>query len=351
MYNSGSNNDELSGFIVIDKPKGPTSHQIDAWVRDITGEKRVGHIGTLDPGVSGVLVMALGKATKLIDLVHEKPKEYISVMRLYSQADGNSISNVFKEFTGKIYQLPPVRSAVSRQVRERTIYRMDILEIIDKLILFRVKCESGTYIRTLCTDMGYVLGTGAQMADLRRLSTGDFNEGQIHTLQELSDAAVLKKNGNRSVLDRLVIPMDFVFYDFPKVIVKNTAVRNIMHGSDIYPAGIKAIVGQFHKGSRVAIYTDNDELIAYGTMLVDELNDLKAVDLDGILSDKYGENNVVRKDSRQKNIPVQKPGKRLHEHIREPEGRKNPGNGRDMFKKNPGFKRSPPQIRKGKNKF
>ena len=351
MYNSGSNNDELSGFIVIDKPKGPTSHQIDAWVRDITGEKRVGHIGTLDPGVSGVLVMALGKATKLIDLVHEKPKEYISVMRLYSQADGDSISNVFKEFTGKIYQLPPVRSAVSRQVRERTIYRMDILEIIDKLILFRVKCESGTYIRTLCTDMGYVLGTGAQMADLRRLSTGYFNEGQIHTLQELSDAAVLKKNGNRSVLDRLVIPMDFVFSDFPKVIVKNTAVRNIMHGSDIYPAGIKAIVGQFHKGSRVAIYTDNDELIAYGTMLVDELNDLKAVDLDGILSDKYGENNVVRKDSRQKNIPVQKPGKRLHEHIREPEGRKNPGNGRDMFKKNPGFKRSPPQIRKGKNKF
>ena len=351
MYTSGLNKDEINGFIVIDKPKGPTSHQVDSWIRDITGEKRVGHIGTLDPGVSGVLVMALGKATKLIDIVHEKSKEYISVMRLYSQADRGTIERVFNEFTGKIYQLPPVRSAVSRQVRERTIYSMDILEIADKLILFRVKCESGTYIRTLCTDMGYVIGTGAQMADLRRLSTGDFNETQMHTLQELSDAAVIKREGNPSLFNSMVIPMDFVFSESPKVIVKNTAVKNIMHGSDIYPAGIKAIVGEFHKGSRVAIYTDSNDLIAYGTMLVDELNDLKTIDLDGILSDKYGENNVVRKNNRQKNIPVQKPAKRLHEHIRKPEARDNPGNGRDMFRKNPGFKGNPSKIRKRKNKF
>ena len=351
MYASNSTPEEINGFIVIDKPKGPTSHQIDAWVREITGEKRVGHIGTLDPNVSGVLVMALGKATKLIDIVHERPKEYISVMRLYSPADTDTIMNVFKEFTGKIYQLPPVRSAVSRQVRERTIYNMDVLEIQEKLILFRVKCESGTYIRTLCTDMGYVIGTGAQMADLRRLSTGQFNESHMHTLQELSDSIVLKKHGERSVFDNMVIPMDFVFADSPKVVVKNTAIKNIMHGSDIYPSGIKALIGDIHKGSRVAIYSGDNELLAFGTMLVDNLNDLKAVDLDGILSDKYGENNVVRKDKKQKNIPVQKPGKRLHEHIREPEKRNNTGNGRDMFRKNPGFKRPPVKIRKGKNKF
>ncbi|MGE9810309.1 RNA-guided pseudouridylation complex pseudouridine synthase subunit Cbf5, partial [Ferroplasma acidiphilum] len=297
MYVSNSTPEEINGFIVIDKPKGPTSHQIDAWVREITGEKRVGHIGTLDPNVSGVLVMALGKATKLIDIVHERSKEYISVMRLYSPADIDTIMNVFKEFTGKIYQLPPVRSAVSRQVRERTIYNMDVLEIQEKLILFRVKCESGTYIRTLCTDMGYVIGTGAQMADLRRLSTGQFNESHIHTLQELSDSVVLKKQGDRSVFDNMVIPMDFVFADSPKVVVKNTAIKNIMHGSDIYPSGIKALIGDIHKGSRVAIYSGDNELLAFGTMLVDSLNDLKAVDLDGILSDKYGENNVVRKNN------------------------------------------------------
>ncbi len=351
MYASNSDQKEINGFIVIDKPKGPTSHQVDAWVREITGEKRVGHIGTLDPNVSGVLVMALGKATKLIDIVHEKPKEYISVMRLYSPTDSDTIMNVFKEFTGRIYQLPPVRSAVSRQVRERTIYRMDVMEINDKLILFKVKCESGTYIRTLCTDMGYVIGTGAQMADLRRLSTGDFNELHMHTLQELSDSMVLKKQGDTSRFDSLLIPMDFVFANEPKVIVKNTAIKNIINGSDIYPAGIKALVGNIQKGSRVAIYTDNNDLLAYGTMLVDKLNDLKAVDLDGILSDKYGENNVVRKSNKQKNIPVQKPGKKLHEHIREPPGRNNTGNGKHMFRKNTGFKGSPSKIRKGKNKF
>jgi tRNA pseudouridine55 synthase/H/ACA ribonucleoprotein complex subunit 4 len=351
MYNSSSDNRGINGFIVIDKPKGPTSHQVDAWVREITGEKRVGHIGTLDPNVSGVLVMALGKATKLIDIVHEKPKEYISVMRLYSQADLETIMKVFKEFTGRIYQLPPVRSAVSRQLRERTIYGMDVMEIDDKLILFKVRCESGTYIRTLCTDMGYVIGTGAQMADLRRLSTGDFNESQIHTLQELSDSMVLKKHGDGSKFDKILIPIDFVFAGTPKVIVKNTAIKNIMTGSDIYPAGIKAIVGDIHKGNRVAIYTDNNDLLAYGTMLVDKLNDLKAVDLDGILSDKYGENNVVRKSNKQKNIPVQKPGKKLHEHIREPERRKNPGNGKNMFRKNSGFNGPPSKVRKGKNKF
>jgi tRNA pseudouridine55 synthase/H/ACA ribonucleoprotein complex subunit 4 len=351
MYDSNSTQKEINGFIVIDKPKGPTSHQIDAWVREITGEKRVGHIGTLDPNVSGVLVMALGKATKLIDIVHEKPKEYLSVMRLYSNAETEKIMDVFKEFTARIFQLPPVRSAVVRQVRERTIYNMDVMEINEKLILFKVKCESGTYIRTLCTDMGYVIGTGAQMADLRRLSTGYFNESQLHTLQELSDSIVLKKQGDSSVFDNLLIPIDFVFSDSPKVIVKNTAIKNIMHGSDIYPAGIKALIGNIHKGSRVAIYSDSNELLAYGTMLVDKLNDLKAVDLDGILSDKYGENNVVRKSGKPKNIPVQKPAKRLHEHTREPEARNNPGNGRNMFRKNSGFKGNPSKIRKGKNKF
>ncbi|MEM0139328.1 MAG: RNA-guided pseudouridylation complex pseudouridine synthase subunit Cbf5 [Ferroplasma sp.] len=341
---------QINGFIIIDKPKGPTSHQIDAWVREITGEPRVGHVGTLDPNVSGVLVMALGKATKLIDLIHEKPKEYIAVMRLYNDLEISKIEEVFKEFTGKIYQLPPVRSAVSRQVRERTIYKMDIIEIKDRLILFKVKCESGTYIRTLCTDMGYVMGVGAQMADLRRLSTGDFTEENAHTLQELSDAAVLHKN-NPDAYKNIILPMDFVFRKYPKVIVKDTAIKNITNGSDIYPAGIRAITGSPVKGNRVAIYTEHSELLAFGTMLVDELNDLKAVDIDGILSDKYGKNNVVRKKDKPENIPVQKPSRKLHGNIRKPSDGKNSGDRRNFFRKNPGFKRNDTGIRKRKNKF
>jgi len=341
---------ELNGFIIIDKPAGPTSHQIDSWIRDITGEPRVGHVGTLDPNVSGVLVMALGKATKLIDIIHEKPKEYMAVMRLYSEADNDLIKNVFKEFTGKIYQLPPVRSAVARELRIRTIYDMNILEIKDKLILFSVKCESGTYIRTLCTDMGYIIGTGAQMADLRRLSTGDFTEENIHTLQELSDSIILKKNGDPSKFDNIFIPMDFVFKDNPKVIVKDTAVRNIENGSDIYPPGIKALIGNPKKGDSVGIYTDDNKLIAYGKMLVDEINDLKVVDITGVLSDNYGKNNVVRENNRRKNIQVQKPGKKLHGNIFNAEKRKNTGDRRKPFRNYSGTKANASNLRKRKNK-
>ena len=204
--------------------------------------------------------------------------------------------------------------------------------------------------KTLALD--FLLKSGS-LENLVKYPAGtlQFNESHIHTLQELSDSVVLKKQGDTSLFDNMVIPMDFVFADSPKVVVKNTAIKNIMHGSDIYPSGIKALIGDIHKGSRVAIYSGDNELLAFGTMLVDSLNDLKAVDLDGILSDKYGENNVVRKNNRQKNIPVQKPAKRLHEHIRKPEARDNPGNGRDMFRKNPGFKGNPSKIRKRKNKF
>ncbi len=343
----------INGFIVIDKPAGPTSHQIDSWVRDITGEKRVGHIGTLDPNVSGVLVMALGKATKLIDLVHEKPKEYISIMRLYSNVPEYDIHHVFDEFTGKIYQLPPVRSAVARELRIRTIYNMDIIEIKDKLILFHVKCESGTYIRTLCTDMGYVIGTGAQMADLRRISTGDFKEDMVHSLQELSDAVILKNKGKPELFNELLLPMDFVFRDYPKIIVKKTAIKNIKNGSDIYPPGIITLIGKPVKGDKIAIYTEKNDLIAYGTMLVNEIKDLKVVDIDNVLvggDEDNGKNIMVRGKNKRENIPVQKFRKELHGNFQHVKERNKAGNRKRTFEKHSRPERNTSKIRKGKNK-
>ncbi|SMD30442.1 RNA-guided pseudouridylation complex pseudouridine synthase subunit Cbf5 [Picrophilus oshimae] len=321
----------LNGFIVVDKPKGPTSHQIDSWIRDITGEPRVGHIGTLDPGVSGVLVMALGKATKLIDIVHRESKEYVSVLRTYDKYDYDSIKSVFKEFTGKIYQIPPVRSAVSRELRIREIYNLELLEMDEKLVLFKVCCESGTYIRTLCTDIGYVLGSGGQMAELRRTRTGPFDESMCHTLQEVSDAFKLKSMGNEKLFKNIFIPMDFIFIKYPKVIVKETALKNIAHGSDIYPAGIHAITGSPKKGDVVAVYTEKNELIATGTMMVnaDEIYDLKVIDIDNVLietGDNDGKDSLVRKDNRWKDIPVQKPERKLHGNLQGSQEWKDTGN-------------------------
>ena len=285
MQESEKEKNELNGFIVIDKPKGPTSHQVDYWVRQILGVNDVGHIGTLDPEVTGVLVMAIGKATKLIDVAHEQPKEYVSVMRLYADVPHDLLDKVFEQYHGPIYQLPPVKSAVARNLRIRTIYDLDIMETNGRLVLFRVKCESGTYIRTLCQDLGLTLGCGAQMADLRRTSTGVFKEEDAVTLQYLKDSLTLKNNGNTKFFDKIFLPLDYLFKDYPKVVVKKSSIWNIAHGSDLYPGGIKAILGKPLKGDRVAVMSENNELLGTGHMLVsyDAIRDLKVVDFDRVI--------------------------------------------------------------------
>ena len=272
-------------FIVIDKPKGPTSHQVDYWVREITGISRVGHVGTLDPGVTGVLVMAMGKAVKLIDIVHEQPKEYVCVIRLYHDVDNTELNKVLKEFTGTVYQIPPMRSAVSRTLRERTIYSIDVMERSEKLVFFRVKCQSGTYIRTLCTDIGYALGVGAQMAELRRTVTGEFTEDGCITLQDLKDYAQVLKDGYKSNATIRIFPMDYPLRIYPKIIVKSSSLKNISRGSDLFPGGIKAVIGEPKKGDRVVAYSERNDLIGTGIMLVDHDNiaDLKVLDFDRIM--------------------------------------------------------------------
>ncbi len=293
MTASGQNAAEIlkDCFIAIDKPKGPTSHQIDYWVRQITGVEKVGHVGTLDPNASGLLVMALGRAVKLIDIAHEYPKEYVTVMRLYGDAGDDTLSSIFSEFTGEIYQLPPMKSAVARTLRIRRIYDLKLMERKDRLVLFNVKCESGTYIRTLCTDMGYALGFGAQMAELRRTVTGPFDETMIYTLQDLSDAVQLASKGDTSRLEHMVIPMIQLFRNNPKIVVKKTAIANISHGSDLFPGGIRAVIGKPMKGDRVAVVTEDNQLIGTGHMLVnhDDILDLKVVDFDRILLDNPGQ--------------------------------------------------------------
>ncbi|MEM0157654.1 MAG: RNA-guided pseudouridylation complex pseudouridine synthase subunit Cbf5 [Thermoplasmataceae archaeon] len=283
---SGKNRENsIDGFVVIDKPKGPTSHQVDYWVRQILDVDKVGHIGTLDPNASGVLVMAIGKAVKLIDVAHEYPKEYVTVMRLYGDFGRDQLLAAFDQFKGDIYQLPPMKSAVARALRIRRIYELEIKEVLDRLVMYRVKCESGTYIRTLCIDIGYVLGPGAQMAELRRTATGPFDESMIHTLQELSDAVYMSKNGDPSRLQGLIIPMLELFRNDPKIVVKRTTLSNIAHGSDLFPGGIRAITGKPMKGDRVAVVTEENELVGTGKMLVnyDSIMDLKVVDFDRIL--------------------------------------------------------------------
>jgi H/ACA ribonucleoprotein complex subunit 4 len=160
------------GVINLDKPYGPTSHEVTAWVKNVLHIKRAGHSGTLDPHVTGVLPTMLGDSTRLVRVLLLSGKEYVCVMRLHADVPEIKVKAVLGEFTGTIYQRPPLVSAVKRQLRKRTIYYIDFMEMNGRDVLFRVGCEAGTYIRKLCHDIGEALGDGAHMYEQRRTKTG-----------------------------------------------------------------------------------------------------------------------------------------------------------------------------------
>ncbi len=257
------------GIIVLDKPRGPTSHQVSAWVRQMVGAEKAGHGGTLDPNVSGVLVIALDDALKALQVLLLDSKEYIATMKLHGQADRKDIDRVLKEFTTEIYQTPPVRAAVKRERRSRTIHEMEILDVVDKNVLLRVVCESGTYIRTLCVDMGDALGVGGHMFELRRTRTAGFDESQIVKLHELKDAFVAYQEGDETHLRKVILPFERMLGHLPKVYVKDSAVDAICHGADVAIPGIKKIEGKFEAGQVVAVMTQKGEGIAVGKAKMD----------------------------------------------------------------------------------
>ncbi len=250
------------GFVLVDKPYGPTSHQVSAWVRDMFQVEKVGHAGTLDPHVTGVLPVGLNKATKIINILHLQDKEYVALMYLHANADEERIRKVFSEFQGQIYQTVPVRAAVSRKQRIRTVHSLEILEIEGREILFRASTESGTYIRTLCVDIGDAIGTGGNMVELRRTRTGPYSEYDSYTLQDIKDAIEFYKEGNEKYILKILRPGDEIVSFLPKIIVKDTAVEALANGAPLYKNGIDHVEGKMKNNDLVSIFSRNNELIA-----------------------------------------------------------------------------------------
>ncbi|MBN1193751.1 MAG: RNA-guided pseudouridylation complex pseudouridine synthase subunit Cbf5 [Methanomicrobiaceae archaeon] len=257
---------QQNGIIIIDKPRGPSSHQVTAWVRDLTG-RPAGHSGTLDPMVSGVLVVMLGKAVRLAPLLLRHQKEYICLMRLHGDADETAIGKVARDFTGRLYQRPPRRSAVRRALRIREVYTIDILDVSERLVLFRVTCDAGTYIRSLCHHMGLALGTGAHMQELRRTKSGLFTESEACTLHDLADACSEAEAGDPRALDALFIPPERAVGDAPQVVIRDTAVDAICHGAKLAGVGVLSLTA-FKAGDRVAVMTAKGELVCLAKALV-----------------------------------------------------------------------------------
>ncbi|MDY0224588.1 MAG: RNA-guided pseudouridylation complex pseudouridine synthase subunit Cbf5 [Candidatus Methanomethylophilaceae archaeon] len=281
-----------AGVIALDKPSGPTSHQATAWVKDALHIEKVGHGGTLDPYVSGVLPICTGKAVRLTDIVLSSDKEYICLMRIHSDRSERRVREVMGKFCGKIYQTPPVRSAVKRQLRIRTIKEIEILQIKGREILFRVACDAGTYIRTLCMDVGEVLGCGANMQELRRSRSGCMTEAHAAALHDLTDAYIFwQERGSGEWLRSLIQPMEVLVDPLPKIVVKPTAVDAICHGADLNIQGIHMLDDEIRKNALVALMTARGELIAIGKMAMSSAKVMtadqgKAVNVDRVFMDR-----------------------------------------------------------------
>ncbi|NTV23066.1 MAG: RNA-guided pseudouridylation complex pseudouridine synthase subunit Cbf5 [Nanoarchaeota archaeon] len=252
------------GIVNIDKPEGPTSHQVSAYVQRILGLTKSGHSGTLDPNVTGCLPVTLEKSTKIVQTLLTAGKEYICIMHLHKEVPDYELYKALDKFTGKINQLPPVKSAVKREWRERTVYYIEILSKLEQDILFRVGTQAGTYIRKLVHDIGQELGCGAHMAELRRSKAGPFSESTLCTLQDLADAYHYYKAGNDKYIRRLVMPVEFGISHLPKIWVMDTTIDTICHGASLSVPGISKLETGIQKGDMVAILSLKDELVSFG---------------------------------------------------------------------------------------
>jgi H/ACA ribonucleoprotein complex subunit 4 len=279
------------GFINIDKDCGPTSHTVADNVKKVLGVSKTGHSGTLDPKVTGTLVMGLGRATRLMEYMLKSDKVYICLMYVHQKVPLVKIEEALKKFTGEIMQMPPIVSAVKRQLRPRTIYSIGLLDYADEgqNILFKVSCQHGTYIRKLCSDMGEFLGVGAQMAELRRVKAGPFTENNFSIgtdkLRNLYDL-YLKHVSELDDLDNMsrfeqelrkyVRPMEDLLVEFKKVYVHDSCIDSLSHGYDLAAPGISKLSENIEVGEEVGVLSSKGELIAMGTAIIDTDGMMKA---------------------------------------------------------------------------
>ncbi|UCB58279.1 MAG: RNA-guided pseudouridylation complex pseudouridine synthase subunit Cbf5 [Thermoplasmatales archaeon] len=251
------------GFINLNKPNGPTSHQVDSWLKNILGNEKIGHSGTLDPKATGVLPIGIGEATKALEFLLVAGKEYIGLMTLHKKVDKKKITEVCKSLIGEIIQVPPLRSAVKRVKRIRQIYYFDIIEIKDRDVLFRVGCESGTYIRTLCVDIGKKLKSGAHLAELHRTRVGHIKEEDSVFLQDIKDAFVFyKEEKDEKSIRKIIYPVESMLSHLPKIVIRDSAVDALCHGASLAIPGVVELDSGVNKNDITLVLTLKNEGVA-----------------------------------------------------------------------------------------
>ncbi len=255
-------------FLVIDKPRNMLSHEISSYVRKILGVEKTGHAGTLDPKVSGVLVVGINRATKLLRFLTSQPKVYVGVVEFKKKMNREEVENIFKKFRGEITQIPPKESAVARRKRKRKVFSLEVIEIKGKKVLFKASVEAGTYIRTLCKDMG------GKMVDLRRIKS-TFYEREAYSMDELVVAKKAYDNGWESLLRSMLISVEETFFrlPFPKIMVSKKTAEKLIDGSPLFFEGLVAYES-FKEGDTVSVFS-NSKLVGIGRVEKEKIKMLR----------------------------------------------------------------------------
>ena len=259
------------GVILIDKPSGPSSHQLAAWARSMLGINRIGHGGTLDPFATGLLTLLCGRSTKVTGELLKKPKSYVAVIRFKQPFEREELHELVLKMQGEIYNVPPKESAVKVQVRTRELKKSELIETEegDRVHLLSIDCEAGTYIRTLIRDLGLLSNNECELLELHRSRSGSLNDQMACSMQQLADAVFLwKEHDDPNGLLRLLSPIEEILDDIPQIIIKDGAVAALSHGAPLASPGIVSIPKGLASGSTVLLSSLKGEAVAIAELSV-----------------------------------------------------------------------------------
>lgn len=262
-----------SGFLNIDKPSNPSSHEVVAWVKRILRVEKTGHSGTLDPKVTGCLIVCIDRATRLAKSQQSAGKEYVAIYRLHESVERKRVEQELERLKGALFQRPPLISAVKRQLRVRTCYESKLIEHDEKrnLGIFWCSVEAGSYIRTMCVHLGLLLGTGAQMQELRRVRSGiqDENDSGLSTLHDVLDAQWLYDNHkDESYLRRIIRPLEALLTGHKRIIMKDSAVNAVCYGAKILLPGVLRYDDGIELNEQIVVCTTKGEAICIAVALM-----------------------------------------------------------------------------------
>eukprot|EP01053_Blabericola_migrator_P013342 Blabericola_migrator_1__13341@NODE_940_length_5959_cov_113_267312_g652_i0_p2_GENE_NODE_940_length_5959_cov_113_267312_g652_i0NODE_940_length_5959_cov_113_267312_g652_i0_p2_ORF_typecomplete_len474_score88_80DKCLD/PF08068_12/2_5e30DKCLD/PF08068_12/1_4e04DKCLD/PF08068_12/35TruB_N/PF01509_18/3_5e22PUA/PF01472_20/5e18TruB_C_2/PF16198_5/1_6e15UPF0113/PF03657_13/0_00029DUF2271/PF10029_9/0_22Med19/PF10278_9/0_21RNA_polI_A34/PF08208_11/5_4_NODE_940_length_5959_cov_113_267312_g652_i045025923 len=263
-----------AGVINLDKPANPSSHEVVSWVKRILKVEKTGHSGTLDPKVTGCLLVCLNRATRLVKSQQGAGKEYVGIVKLHTPPQGgrSAVERALKTLTGALYQRPPIIAAVKRQLRIRTVYESKLLDYDEtrQMAAFWVSCEAGTYVRTLCVHMGLLLGCGAHMQELRRVRSGCLSESDhLVSMYDVLDAMhVYETNRDERFLRRIIMPYELLLVGMPRIVVKDSSVNAITYGAKLMIPGVLRFENNIDIGTEVVLMTTKGEAIAIGIAMM-----------------------------------------------------------------------------------